>query len=1190
MPPQSKHLIWTLGEPRTVRMIYFLPNNRPFRQEIVDSMKVAIRQIQTFYADQMEAHGHGRKTFRFETDAQGEPLIHRVDGQHPDSYYTFDAVWDELGQTFDVNQNIFFVGVSYNTMGLGGRFTKNSGMALFPNRPSGGLEVSRFKWEVEAHELGHAFGWGHDFRDGAYLMSYGPGQDRLSACHAEFLSMHPYFNSDTPIEETSPPTIELISPPAYPRGSTSVSIQLKVSDSEGLHQVILHDRVYDTVRTCRGLNGETETIVEFDYDINANGTRLWAEVIDTHGNVSFTSFELICENCPQMLVKVSGDNQQGLTNAQLNDPFVVESRDQNGNALVGVPVTFTVTAGGGKLNGRFTVENAITDANGRAQSTLTLGPNPGINTVAVSIAGPEPVTFNAVGVGTTTTPITGGEYQKWHLPDGAIARLGKGKIGQSDRSVAFSPDGQRLAVASHIGVWLYDVATSRELALFKTMGQAQSVAFSTDGTMLAANTGSVQLWNVSTQEPIRPLTDGTGFGHISYVVAFSPDGATFASHRWDTIFLWDVATGENIATLEGHTDDVNTLAFSPDGTMLASASGDNTVKLWNAATGENIATLEGHTREVNSVAFSPNGATLASASDDGSIKLWNVATGKNTATHLHGLDVNSVAFSPDGITLASGAASWESERRTGTVKLWNIATGKNTATLRHIAEVRSVIFSPNGATLASASDDGRINLWNVATQNSVGFEGHTDGVSSVVFSPDGTTLASGVWGGKVNLWNVATKRNIATLEGHEWAGVKSVAFSPDGMTLATGTFEKVDLWDIATQKKSITFGGLPDVFSVAFSPDRTTLAAGTQANKVELWDVATGESIATLRGHTTEGDVRSVAFSPNGALLASGSTDGMIYLWDMATKRNIATLVHTTIGWVNAVAFSPDGATLASGNGTWERVIVVKLWDVATRRNIAMFGEHGWDDVTSVAFSPDGTTLAVGLENGWVQLWDIVTRRKRNIVTLEGQTFGASVSFSPKGTMLVSGAGDGTILLWDMSKYVTPVDNISNGNLRATTLLKISGDKQKGAPSDLLANPLVVEVKDQNGNALEGVAVTFTVTAGGGTISTTTDTTDANGHAQTTLTLGSDAGTNTVSVTVAGIEQPVAFTGEAVAATSDFNGDDAVDFSDFLLFTAQFGFSQEDEGYQARFDLDGDGTIGFGDFLIFANSFGTSGS
>ena len=282
--------------------------------------------------------------------------------------------------------------------------------------------------------------------------------------------------------------------------------------------------------------------------------------------------------------------------------------------------------------------------------------------------------------------------------------------------------------------------------------------------------------------------------------------------------------------------------------------------------------------------------------------------------------------------------------------------------------------------------------------------------------------------------------------------------------------------------------------------------------------------IATLEGHTER--VNSVAFSPDRTTLASGSDDATIKLWDVTTSTNIATLEGHT-NRVNPVAFSPDGTTLASGG--WE---AIKLWDVAARTNIATFKGHT-DEVNSVAFSSDGATLA-------------------------------------------SGSRDGTILLWDMHAITQP---------QPQTLVKISGDKQEGVPSALLANPLVVEVKDQNGNTLEGVAVTFAVTEGAGTFSVKTVMTDSIGRAQTMLTLGNSLETTIVAVTVAGIEQPVTFVIKAMA-TPDFNGDDAVDFSDFLLFTAQFGFSQEDEGYQARFDLDGDGMIGFGDFLTFASKFG----
>ena len=166
--------------------------------------------------------------------------------------------------------------------------------------------------------------------------------------------------------------------------------------------------------------------------------------------------------------------------------------------------------------------------------------------------------------------IMDGDYRTWHLPDDAMVRLGKGRI----EDIAFSPGGQYLAVASGIGVWLYEVATSRALMLIPTASSVRSVSF-------------------------------------------SPDGATLASGSGDrTIRLWDVATGESIATLEGHTSLVSSVSFSPDGATLASGSWDNTVKLWDVATHTPIATLEGHTSSVRSVSFSPDGATLASGSED----------------------------------------------------------------------------------------------------------------------------------------------------------------------------------------------------------------------------------------------------------------------------------------------------------------------------------------------------------------------------------------------------------------------------------------------------------------------------------------------------------------------------------------------------------------------------------------------
>ena len=240
----------------------------PFRQEVVDSMKVTIRQIQTFFAEQMQAHGYGNKTFRFETDAEGEPMVHRVDGQHSDSHYlndTVGTVFNELEQVFNLDANIYFIVIDngrnsigsggWRVGGVGGRRGRNGGDTLFPDR---------FSFQTAAHELGHAFGLSHDFNENVYLMSYGPGQDRLSACNAEFLAVHPYFNLNTSTEEAQLPTIELISSPGYPASSKRISVQLKVSDTDGLHQVLLFVRTREPhraagfleVKVCRGLAGE----------------------------------------------------------------------------------------------------------------------------------------------------------------------------------------------------------------------------------------------------------------------------------------------------------------------------------------------------------------------------------------------------------------------------------------------------------------------------------------------------------------------------------------------------------------------------------------------------------------------------------------------------------------------------------------------------------------------------------------------------------------------------------------------------------------------------------------------------------------------------------------------------------------------------------------------------------------------
>ncbi len=396
-----------VGVPRTVRVVYFLPVNRPSRGGIEEKMDALVRDVREFYADQMEYHGFGRRTFGIETDYVGKAVVHRVNGQFVDSYYhdgTFRKVWREIHQRFDTSQNIYLaVDVSSEQIGTAaGVASTNGDSGGFAAIPASGRF---FNHPLAAHELGHTFGLKHDFRASEHIMSYGPwawGQTtKLSQCAAKWLRIQRYFNPAISIRAWNTPTIELVSPHTYPAGSESVSIQLRVADFEGLHQVLLIGT--DGLRSCHEFEGENQDLVEFDYDgdFTLRGFASLADravhpiravVVDTDGNVSDTAFNLFLETL-QALTKVSGDNQpRGLANTPLPIPFIVELRDVNdGSARRGVWVAFSVTAGGGTLS----TTGVFTDPNGRAESTLTLGPSLGTNTVDVS-ALEFTVTFNAM--------------------------------------------------------------------------------------------------------------------------------------------------------------------------------------------------------------------------------------------------------------------------------------------------------------------------------------------------------------------------------------------------------------------------------------------------------------------------------------------------------------------------------------------------------------------------------------------------------------------------------------------------------------------------------------------------------------------------------------------------------------------------------------------------------------------------
>ncbi|WP_017717697.1 WD40 repeat domain-containing serine/threonine protein kinase [Kamptonema formosum] len=540
---------------------------------------------------------------------------------------------------------------------------------------------------------------------------------------------------------------------------------------------------------------------------------------------------------------------------------------------------------------------------------------------------------------------------------GMVRRLGRGEINN------VIPLNQELVlVCAGGGAALFNMSSGK--ALWEIDCPASCGTLSPDGTLLAlGGERDIYLWDLRSGQFLRQLS---GHGNSVCSVAFSPDGKILASGISDkTVRLWDVATGSQLRQLSGHGNSVNSVAFSPDGKILASVSGDNTVRLWDVATGRELRLLSGHGNSVYSVAFSPDGTILASGNSDETVRLWDVATGSELRQLSgHKSLVWSVAFSPNGKILASGSDD-------NTVRLWDVATGSELRQLSgHGNPVNSVAFSPDGKILASGSFDNTVRLWNVATGSELRqLSGHGNPVNSVAFSPDGKILASGSGSilytdNTVRLWDVATGSELRQLSGHEsWES--SVAFSPDGKILASGSYDKtVRLWDVATGSEVRQLSGHGySVCSVAFSPDGKILASGSDDKTVRLWDVATGSELRQLSGRGNQ--VKSVAFSPDGTILASGSKDETVRLWDVATGRELRLLSGHGI-WVNSVAFSPDGKILASGSSDK----TVRLWDVTTGSQLRQLSEHG-NSVLSVAFSPDGKILASGSWNGVVRLWAV---------------------------------------------------------------------------------------------------------------------------------------------------------------------------------------------------------------------------
>jgi WD40 repeat protein len=608
----------------------------------------------------------------------------------------------------------------------------------------------------------------------------------------------------------------------------------------------------------------------------------------------------------------------------------------------------------------------------------------------------------------------------------------------SINAVVYSPDGKTIVSGSDDkSLMFWDAATGKVIGkpLEGHENEVTSIAFSPDGkTIVSGSTdGTLRRWDAKAHKALGEAIKG----HIGVVtsVAFSPSGKVIVSGGFDnTSRLWDAATGraigqplevkEDTVEIEGHNPSyhVNSVAFSPNGKVIASGTNYKTLRLWDAATGRAIGEpLIGHNNSVDSVAFSPDGKIIVSGSYDNNIMLWDAETHKAIGGPLtgHHNGITSVAFSPDGKTIVSGGYD-------DTIRRWDVDTGKTIGEpfIGHKGTVTSVALSPDGKTIVSGSRDKTLRLWDVGTDMVMGELNKSyygDVIISVAISPDGKTIVSGSGSilannNNLRLWDIATGKPIrGPFIGHK-ESINSVAFSPDGKTIVSGSDDKsLMLWDAFTGKAiGEAMTGFEDIVkSVVFSPDGKTIVSGSWDKTIRLWDVKTHKVIGeALTGH--QDSVTSIDFSPDGKSFVSGSVDKNLMLWDAAGKA-IGKPLEGHEDYVSCVAFSPDGKTIVSGS--WDKTL--RLWDTKTHKALGDALEGHEDLINSIAFSPDGKVIVSGggstsAFNFTLRLWDAATGKVIG-KPLEGhENEVTSVAFSPDGKTIVSGSRDGTLRRWDV--------------------------------------------------------------------------------------------------------------------------------------------------------------------------------
>jgi WD40 repeat protein len=580
------------------------------------------------------------------------------------------------------------------------------------------------------------------------------------------------------------------------------------------------------------------------------------------------------------------------------------------------------------------------------------------------------------------------------------------------RKLAYSPDGTRIVTAGLDGTTrIWEPRTGVELRVLNVHPHipgtpvyadiVKTAVYSPDGRrILTADAGgAIRTWDARNGTPLTRIVEDL---KDLQSAAYSRDGSRIVSAAGPNAHVWDANTGAPGVVLKGPEDGLNTAVFSPDGTRVVGAAADGTARVWDAHTGRELLILRGHLGDVLSAVYSPDGARILTASRDSTARLWDARSGAQLiviSASSAQTQVWFAQFSPDGQTVATAGLD-------GTVRIWDAATGRQLKLFSgHLGLTTGVAYSPDGHYLASSSADQTARTWNL--RDGADARVISGDVTSIDFSPDGTRILTTLSDGtRVRIWDALTGAPLASFFDPD--GADGALYSPDGRTFLTTPHNKgIRIWDAASGARLLSIPSPTDdidVMTAVYSLDGTRVLASFDDFSFATHDAKTGAMLGGVR-NAHQDFITSAIYSPDATRILTASVDGTVRIWDAKTFALLRVLSQKE--FINKAVYSPNGELIVAGtNDSFAHV-----WNARTGTELRVLAGHH-APVTRIAFSPDGSRIATGSMDRTIRIWDTPTGMPLAVL-LGNHSRVTGVTYSPDGKRIASVDADHVAKIWD---------------------------------------------------------------------------------------------------------------------------------------------------------------------------------